>query len=57
MTERKVRFGFRYRSARKKLNGNFKSSDIVDANEATFQNGNSPQTRMIISINNAIARG
>jgi len=40
MIETKVRFGFRYRRARKKLKGSFKIVDTVAGNAPEFQNGN-----------------
>src|SRR3979409_2018775 len=39
MIETKVRFGFRYRSARKKLNGSFKVGRSVAANPTQFNRG------------------
>jgi len=39
MIETKVRFGFRYRSAKKKLNGSFKVGRSVAANPTQFNRG------------------
>jgi hypothetical protein len=45
MIETKVRFGFRYRSARKKLNGSFKVGRSVAANAVQFNRGVSRKNR------------
>jgi hypothetical protein len=45
MIETKVRFGFKYRSARKKLNGSFKVARSVAANPVQFNRGVGPKNR------------